>query len=72
MSEAIDNRIAMLRAERGISRRNLADAPGVHDQAGRLPAARPAYLYGLSLCRKGSLMPRTRSVNGSNAVSFAR
>ena len=32
MSEAIHNRIAMLRAERGISRRDLADALGVHYQ----------------------------------------
>ena len=30
MSETIHNRIAMLRAERGISRRELADALGVH------------------------------------------
>jgi DNA-binding XRE family transcriptional regulator len=32
MSEAIHNRIAMLRAERGISRRELANALGVHYQ----------------------------------------
>jgi len=32
MSEMIYNRIAMLRAERGISRRQLADALGVHYQ----------------------------------------
>ena len=32
MSEAVHNRIAMLRAERGISRRQLADALGVHYQ----------------------------------------
>lgn len=32
MSEAIHNRIAMLRAERGISRRELAGALGVHYQ----------------------------------------
>jgi putative transcriptional regulator len=32
MSEAIYNRIAMLRTERGISRRELADALGVHYQ----------------------------------------
>lgn len=32
MSEVIHNRIAMLRAERGISRRALADALGVHYQ----------------------------------------
>jgi putative transcriptional regulator len=32
MSEVIYNRIAMLRAERGISRRQLADALGVHYQ----------------------------------------
>lgn len=32
MSEVIYNRIAMLRAERGISRRQLADAIGVHYQ----------------------------------------
>lgn len=32
MSEIIHNRIAMLRAERGISRRELADALGVHYQ----------------------------------------
>ncbi|GGK53100.1 helix-turn-helix transcriptional regulator [Nocardia camponoti] len=31
-SEAIYNRIAMLRAERGISRRDLAEALGVHYQ----------------------------------------
>ncbi|MEN3609388.1 helix-turn-helix transcriptional regulator [Plantactinospora sp. ZYX-F-223] len=32
MSEAIYNRIAVLRAERGISRRDLAEALGVHYQ----------------------------------------
>jgi putative transcriptional regulator len=32
VSETTYNRIAMLRAERGISRRNLADALGVHYQ----------------------------------------
>jgi DNA-binding XRE family transcriptional regulator len=32
MSEVIYNRIAVLRAERGISRRQLADALGVHYQ----------------------------------------
>jgi putative transcriptional regulator len=32
MSEAVHNRIAMLRAERQISRRELADALGVHYQ----------------------------------------
>jgi putative transcriptional regulator len=32
MSEAIYNRIAMLRVERGISRRDLAEALGVHYQ----------------------------------------
>jgi len=32
MSETIHNRIAMLRVERGISRRQLADALGVHYQ----------------------------------------
>jgi DNA-binding XRE family transcriptional regulator len=32
MAEVIYNRIAMLRAERGISRRQLADALGVHYQ----------------------------------------
>lgn len=32
MSETIHNRIAMLRAERKISRRDLADALGVHYQ----------------------------------------
>lgn len=32
MAEAIYNRIAMLRAERGISRRELAEALGVHYQ----------------------------------------
>ena len=32
MSETIYNRIAMLRAERGISRRELAGALGVHYQ----------------------------------------
>lgn len=31
-SDAIYNRIAMLRAERGVSRRELADALGVHYQ----------------------------------------
>jgi putative transcriptional regulator len=31
-SEAVYNRIAMLRTERGISRRDLADAVGVHYQ----------------------------------------
>lgn len=32
MSETVYNRIAMLRVERGISRRQLADALGVHYQ----------------------------------------
>lgn len=32
MSEIVHNRIAVLRAERGISRRQLADALGVHYQ----------------------------------------
>jgi len=32
MSETIYNRIAMLRVERGVSRRELADALGVHYQ----------------------------------------
>jgi putative transcriptional regulator len=32
MSEVVHNRIAMLRVERGISRRQLADAIGVHYQ----------------------------------------
>jgi len=32
MAETVHNRIAMLRAERGISRRQLADALGVHYQ----------------------------------------
>ena len=32
MNEVVYNRIAMLRAERGISRRELADALGVHYQ----------------------------------------
>jgi len=32
VTETIHNRIAMLRAERGISRRQLADALGVHYQ----------------------------------------
>lgn len=32
MSETIHNRIAMLRVERGISRRGLAEALGVHYQ----------------------------------------
>ena len=32
MSEVIYNRIAMLRAERGITRRQLAEALGVHYQ----------------------------------------
>lgn len=32
MSEQIHNRIAMLRAERGVSRRELAEALGVHYQ----------------------------------------
>lgn len=31
-SEVVHNRIAVLRAERGISRRDLADALGVHYQ----------------------------------------
>ena len=31
-SDVVHNRIAMLRAERGISRRELAEALGVHDQ----------------------------------------
>lgn len=32
MSEAVHNRIAVLRVERGISRRQLADALGIHYQ----------------------------------------
>lgn len=32
MSETVHNRIAMLRAERGVTRRQLADAVGVHYQ----------------------------------------
>ena len=32
MSEAVYNRMAVLRAERGISRRDLAEALGVHYQ----------------------------------------
>lgn len=32
MSESVYNRIAMLRAERGVSRRDLSDALGVHYQ----------------------------------------
>jgi putative transcriptional regulator len=32
MSEIVHNRISMLRAERGISRRQLAEALGVHYQ----------------------------------------
>ena len=32
MSDAVHNRIALLRAERGVSRRELADALGVHYQ----------------------------------------
>lgn len=32
MGDEVHNRIAMLRAERGISRRELADALGVHYQ----------------------------------------
>lgn len=32
MSDSIHNRIAMLRAERGVSRRELAEAVGVHYQ----------------------------------------
>lgn len=32
MSEAVHNRIALLRAEQGVSRRQLADALGVHYQ----------------------------------------
>ncbi len=32
MSESVHNRIAMLRVERGVSRRQLADALGVHYQ----------------------------------------
>jgi DNA-binding XRE family transcriptional regulator len=32
MNDGVYNRIAMLRAERGISRRELADALGVHYQ----------------------------------------
>jgi putative transcriptional regulator len=32
MSEVVHNRIAMLRAERGISRRQLSEALGVHYQ----------------------------------------
>jgi putative transcriptional regulator len=31
-SDVVHNRIAMLRAERGVSRRDLADALGVHYQ----------------------------------------
>jgi putative transcriptional regulator len=32
MTEQVHNRIAMLRAERGVSRRDLAEALGVHYQ----------------------------------------
>lgn len=32
MSETVHNRIAVLRAERGVSRRRLAEALGVHNQ----------------------------------------
>lgn len=32
MSETVFNRIAMLRAERGVSRRQLAEALGIHYQ----------------------------------------
>ncbi|HSK53978.1 MAG TPA: helix-turn-helix transcriptional regulator [Jiangellales bacterium] len=32
MSDAVYNRIALLRAERGVTRRQLADALGVHYQ----------------------------------------
>ena len=32
MSEVVHNRIALLRAERGVSRRQLAEALGVHYQ----------------------------------------
>lgn len=32
MSEVVHNRIALLRVERGVSRRELADALGVHYQ----------------------------------------
>jgi putative transcriptional regulator len=32
MSEGVHNRIALLRAEQGVSRRQLADALGVHYQ----------------------------------------
>ena len=32
MSETVHNRIAMLRAERGVSRRHLSEALGVHYQ----------------------------------------
>ena len=32
MSDAVHNRIALLRAEQGVSRRQLADALGVHYQ----------------------------------------
>ncbi|MEO3779545.1 helix-turn-helix transcriptional regulator [Micromonospora sp. B11E3] len=32
MSETVHNRIAVLRAERGVTRRQLADALGVHYQ----------------------------------------
>ena len=32
MSEAVHNRISLLRAEHGVSRRELADALGVHYQ----------------------------------------
>lgn len=32
MSEAVHNRIALLRAEQGVTRRELADALGVHYQ----------------------------------------
>jgi putative transcriptional regulator len=48
MGEAIHNRIAMLRAERGISRRHLADALGVHHQTVGYPE-RGEYSPGLHL-----------------------
>jgi putative transcriptional regulator len=54
MSEVIYNRIAMLRVERGISRRQLAEALGVHYQTvGYLERGefRPSLHLALSLAR---------------------
>ncbi len=56
-AEAVYNRNAMLRSERGISRRDLADALGVHHQTvGYIPSSPP---------RRPTCCPGNWSVTGN-------